>query len=817
MKRIIQRLIGAILLALAALAVARSSFAHALLVRSLPAAGAEVLSVPATVEMWFSEPLEPEFSSARLLDGLGREQASGAASIDPNDPTHLSLPLGLLQADVYTVAWQTLSQVDGHESRGSFTFTVLYPDGSTPAQRISERQETDYGLPTPWEGAARWAGLTGALLLLGLPVFARAAVVSASEPGGVSTHSLRQTWAEIMERLVILAAVLVVIGTWSGFILQASALGRLSLLPQLLFNTRIGALGLARQAAALTAVVVCVSWRLDQRSPGRQQLLSLGAVMALVIAVGSLVASAENGQIWIAAFGILTVLTSLVLEFGDEPGKGQSGSRFSMLPSFLPGMAIGFTYSLGSHAAAARASLWGIGADFLHLAAAGIWFSGLLGLALLSRRMRDGSELDEKIALGGSILRFSWIASLSLFVLVLTGVLSAAIELGVLPALWETSYGLTLIIKLLLFVIVLGVAFLNNRTVHGRLASLSSQAGLRRFGRRVAVEWLILTAVIVAVGFLVQTPPPVSYAPDDGRAMEEQPFSTLVEGGNFSFHLIVTPDRVGENRFTVHLYTPDVSPIGEVQLVRLTLRPPRSDIGEASLDLIPEGLDTYSAEKVYLSLEGDWEASLYVRRRGMDDAILETNFPVRSPNDGAAAAPNWASPIPGVPLGFVLSAAFLAIAVIPWIWRPLFERLLPGLGASLRIIGLVLAIAALLLFGWTLAFAGQRADQGGSTPVQNFVPRTNRTIRLGEELYVQECLACHGPRGLGDGPLGRVLNPPPANLQVHMIAGVHSDEQLFEWIQNGYPDSPMPAFADKLSDDQIWYLVYFIRTLAPEE
>jgi copper transport protein len=96
----------------------------------------------------------------------------------------------------------------------------------------------------------------------------------------------------------------------------------------------------------------------------------------------------------------------------------------------------------------------------------------------------------------------------------------------------------------------------------------------------------------------------------------------------------------------------------------------------------------------------------------------------------------------------------------------------------------------------------------------NPVPATQSSIQAGQALYESNCLPCHGPTGKGDGPAGLALRPPPADLTIHTKPGVHPDGQLFEWISNGYPGSAMPAFASRLSEEQRWQLVNYIRTLA---
>jgi mono/diheme cytochrome c family protein len=98
----------------------------------------------------------------------------------------------------------------------------------------------------------------------------------------------------------------------------------------------------------------------------------------------------------------------------------------------------------------------------------------------------------------------------------------------------------------------------------------------------------------------------------------------------------------------------------------------------------------------------------------------------------------------------------------------------------------------------------------------NPLPATPDSLATGKLLYEENCLACHGPEGKGDGPAGLALRPPPADLTVHTAPGVHPDGQLFEWITNGYPGSAMPAFGKQLSEEQRWHLVNYIRTLGRE-
>jgi len=62
----------------------------------------------------------------------------------------------------------------------------------------------------------------------------------------------------------------------------------------------------------------------------------------------------------------------------------------------------------------------------------------------------------------------------------------------------------------------------------------------------------------------------------------------------------------------------------------------------------------------------------------------------------------------------------------------------------------------------------------------------------------------------GDGPQAAGLDPPPADLVTHVP--LHPDGVLFSYIQNGIPGTAMPSLGDKLTNEEIWHIVNYIRT-----
>jgi copper resistance protein C len=97
--------------------------AHAFLDHASPAVGSTVPSAPAALAMWFTQQLEPAFTTATVTDHLGNSVENGSPQVDPKDPTELRVPLKPLPPGIYSVAWHALS-VDTHTTTGHFTFTV---------------------------------------------------------------------------------------------------------------------------------------------------------------------------------------------------------------------------------------------------------------------------------------------------------------------------------------------------------------------------------------------------------------------------------------------------------------------------------------------------------------------------------------------------------------------------------------------------------------------------------------------------------------------------------------------------------------------
>ncbi len=91
---------------------------------------------------------------------------------------------------------------------------------------------------------------------------------------------------------------------------------------------------------------------------------------------------------------------------------------------------------------------------------------------------------------------------------------------------------------------------------------------------------------------------------------------------------------------------------------------------------------------------------------------------------------------------------------------------------------------------------------------------TPELITKGDGLFQINCASCHGPKGQGDGPRARELNPPPRNYHTEKFKFGALPSEVFNTITNGSPGTSMPSFALLPAEDR-WALVHFVRSQIP--
>jgi mono/diheme cytochrome c family protein len=107
-------------------------------------------------------------------------------------------------------------------------------------------------------------------------------------------------------------------------------------------------------------------------------------------------------------------------------------------------------------------------------------------------------------------------------------------------------------------------------------------------------------------------------------------------------------------------------------------------------------------------------------------------------------------------------------------------------------------------------FLIHRSSRDGIPPAPaNF----QASIEEGDKLYATECAMCHGSDGRTATDAGRWMYPRASDLTSPPVQR-YSDRELFWIVKNGIRLSGMPAFGRVESDEHIWNLVHYVRTLA---
>lgn len=132
--------------------------------------------------------------------------------------------------------------------------------------------------------------------------------------------------------------------------------------------------------------------------------------------------------------------------------------------------------------------------------------------------------------------------------------------------------------------------------------------------------------------------------------------------------------------------------------------------------------------------------------------------------------------------------------------------------------------AAGLLLGMCVLVIGRVAAQDAAAPapwvapadatkVKNPFPPTADTLAAGEQLFTDNCVLCHGEKGVGDGPGAKTIKVKPANFTDPKVQA-ETDGSLYWKMTSGR--GPMPAWKDVLSDQERWELVGYIRKLGKD-
>jgi copper transport protein len=214
--------------------------AHANLVRSEPTANARVTTSPPEIRLYFTEPLEAQFSHIDVRDVQGQVLDLPASQIDPDDAKQLVLLPGALADGVYTVAWRVVSQTDGHLTEGTFPFTV----GSAMGVAESLSSLSNATIPVP-SMVVRWLNVLTLAWLVGSIAFWVFIWKPTVPEGHPETERLMNEVIGFGWLVVGIASALILL-LQASIVSDTGLLQGLSAVPQVLFGTRFGQLWLGR-------------------------------------------------------------------------------------------------------------------------------------------------------------------------------------------------------------------------------------------------------------------------------------------------------------------------------------------------------------------------------------------------------------------------------------------------------------------------------------------------------------------------------------------------------------------------------------------
>jgi putative copper resistance protein D len=158
---------------------------------------------------------------------------------------------------------------------------------------------------------------------------------------------------------------------------------------------------------------------------------------------------------------------------------------------------------------------WHLLADSIHILIGGIWPAGLIPFTLLFLKLRRCAEPGKWAAIARLTRRFSAVNLTSVAILAGTGVVNTLYMLDAPSDLVSNDYGKTLLAKIILFVLMVGLGALNLLRWKPRLSGEyddRTPAAANRLQLNVAIEGTLSLIVLILVGFLGILMPPMGGA-----------------------------------------------------------------------------------------------------------------------------------------------------------------------------------------------------------------------------------------------------------------------------------------------------------------
>jgi copper transport protein len=556
------------------------SFAHPVYVDSSPRAFQSVPSSPTEVNVFFSEPIELEYSSIRVLGPDG-------STVDLNDPHNVegdTASIGVtLQPDLpegeYTVTTSVLSAVDGHVVGETFIFGV----GTAVQQQTSadgQQQQQQRDILSPEESISRFPGMVGQVIVVGA-AFATLWLWKPLARVPWLSSAISKTRVSIDRNMLRL----IIIGT--GLVL----------------------------ASGVAMIVV--------------QAISINA--GIPEAIGT-----QFGNVWLTRMLQSSILMGIAVavyrKLAKNNGVASSAEIYSIL---ILGLAVLVTSSLIAHAAATE-QVGPILLDFFHNAAASIWIGGLilLGFVAVPKILSIGDSMIKSAALSILIPRFSTVVVTLLGIAVITGpVLLFALESN-LSLTVASVYGQILAIKLGLAGVMVAMGAYSQFVVQKKAVAIMVSRGdgggdgsatalhtdrLRHYGKTLKAEAGVGIALLFMVSLMANGALPSGQFPayereplDAQAAFAEVPrtdFMRTLYTAEGTIKLNISPFTVGQNTFKLSFFEQDGSNATGIDSATIRLTQLERAIGPITVETTEQSDNMFSTDAAF-SLPGTWHIEI---------------------------------------------------------------------------------------------------------------------------------------------------------------------------------------------------------------
>ena len=269
-------------------------------------------------------------------------------------------------------------------------------------------------------------------------------------------------------------------------------------------------------------------------------------------------------------------------------------------------------FSIEGHTRATDRRWVMVGSDVVHLVAGSIWLGGIVALVVAFRASTDAPSL------AATVRRFSDAALVAVGVVAVTGVAMAWIILPTVGELTSTGYGLALIVKVSLVVVVIALGAFNRYrlvpAVDGREAPASgtpATAGRSWLGRVVIVELVLLVAAVGVTAVMVTRSPLSPAVAASAEAPESQTLTIQLADARTA-DVTITPGRLGFNVVDVVLRDTQGRIVNPYEAPELEFSLPALDVGPLQPEVLPLGIGRYQAT-ADLGFAGSWDLSIRVR------------------------------------------------------------------------------------------------------------------------------------------------------------------------------------------------------------